>query len=106
MEAYIDEEDNVTRFVAAELESAGISPAEKKKHRMERQYVHFLYTKYTEGEREDPVTKRVFYKQMSDTFDTCKSHGKRYFIGVRGKSIDFDDEPMDSDDGRAGSGGS
>jgi phage/plasmid-associated DNA primase len=99
LEEYVDEADNVARFVAAELESVGISPAEKKKHRMERQYVHFLYTKYTEGEREDPVTKRVFYKQMSDTFDTCKSDAKRYFIGVRAKPVDFDDD-------QAGSGGS
>ena len=96
----------MARFIAAELESIGGSPAEKKKHRIERQYVHFLYTKYTEGEREDPVTKRVLYKQLADAFDTCKSHGKRYFIGLRARPMYSDDEPMDSDDGRAGSGGS
>ena len=60
LEEYVDEADNVAAFIAAELEVVDGTPATKKKHRMERQYVHFLYTKYTEGEREDPVTKRVF----------------------------------------------
>ena len=99
MEAYIDEEDNVARFIDAEFEVVEGSSAKKKLHRMERQYVHFLYTKYCDGEKEDPVTKRVLYKQLADVFGSCKSHGKRYFIGIR-------DKPMDMDDGRPGSGGS
>ena len=78
MESYIDEEDNVARFIAAEFEVVGGSPAEKKAHRLERQYVHFLYTKSCEAEKEDPVSKRVLYKQLSDVFDTCKSDGKRF----------------------------
>jgi phage/plasmid-associated DNA primase len=99
MEAYIDEEDNVARFIAAEFEVVGGTPAEKKKHRMERQYVHFLYTKFCEGEQEDPVSKRVLYKQLADVFDTRKSDAKRYFVGIRDKEVEVDD-------GRPGSGGS
>ena len=99
MQTYIDDEDNVARFIAAELQPVGGSPAEKKKSRMERQYVHLLYTKFCEDENDDPVTKRVFYKQMADSFDTCKSDGKRYFVGVR-------PIPLDDDDERPGSGGS
>ena len=41
------------------------------------------------------MTKRVLYKQLADVFDSCKSHGKRYFIGIR-------DKPMELDDGGIG----
>ena len=99
LESFVDENDNVARFIAAEFEVVDGTPEDKKKHRLERQYVHFLYTKFCEGEQEDPVAKRVLYKQLSDVFDLCKSHGKRYFVGIRDKEVEVDD-------GRPGSGGS